>query len=339
MKTITVKNVNIALEAALWHLKVSGVVADSRNGKVLMAPTPVTTCYLKPTERVLFSAMRDANPFFHLMESIWMLAGHNDVAFPNRYASQIAAYSDGGIVLYGAYGHRWRSAFGKDQLSMLIKTLTKNPHTRRAVLAMWDGGRDLWAADADSLDVPCNTHAYFSAVHGKLDMTVCCRSNDAVWGAYGANAVHFSMLQQFIAEAVGIPVGVYYQMSNNLHIYIERPDVQRLFVNDIGDIRYLPDDRYNSYTHMEPVQLIQPQERWEDFLIDAEVFLSDPDGDTIFMTEYFNDVVAPMQIAHSAYKVGDSAGAYAAACNIAAFDWRIACIEWLNRRTNRRTLK
>ena len=33
----------------------------------------------------------------------------------------------------------------------------------------------------------------------KLCMTVCNRSNDMLWGAYGANVVHMSMLQEFVA--------------------------------------------------------------------------------------------------------------------------------------------
>src|SRR5690606_25799426 len=33
------------------------------------------TEYSHPQERVLFSAVRDANPFFHFMESLWIMAG------------------------------------------------------------------------------------------------------------------------------------------------------------------------------------------------------------------------------------------------------------------------
>jgi hypothetical protein len=331
MKVITAKNVNHALSDALWWLKVAGIHAESRNGPVLMAPGPVTTCYMHPTERVLFSQLRDANPYFHLMESVWMLAGHNDVAFPARYAKQIVEYSDGGIILYGAYGHRWRDFYGRDQLRAVIDMLRKDHNTRRAVLAMWDGSRDLWAADAGSLDVPCNTHIYFSAVQARLDMTVCCRSNDAVWGAYGANAVHFSVLQQFIAEAVGLDVGVYYQMSSNLHIYTDRPDVQRVYGVNTEDVLYVPDDRYN-FQAVEPQRLLQPQELYEWFLEDAEVFTSDPDGDAEYRTEFFNETIAPMQVSHTAHKAGDLLGALNAASQIRATDWRVACVEWLGRR-------
>jgi hypothetical protein len=47
----------------------------SRAGDVLVAPHPVMSVTSIPTERVLFDPARDANPFFHLFESLWMLAG------------------------------------------------------------------------------------------------------------------------------------------------------------------------------------------------------------------------------------------------------------------------
>lgn len=331
MKTITARNVNGALEDALWWLKTAGVVCQTRNGPVLMAPGPVMTKYTHPTRRVMFSARRDANPFFHLMESLWMLGGRNDVEFPARYAKQINEYSDDGLVLAGGYGARWRQRFGIDQLLAIIKMLRNDIQTRRAVLQMWDCMTDLDAAMGGGLDVPCNTHAYFSAVRGVLDMTVCCRSNDAVWGAYGANAVHFSMLQQFVAEATGIPIGSYYQLSNNLHIYTDRADVRRLFGVSTNDVLYKSDDRYRLST-VKPEPLIQPCETAEMFLRDVAAFLEDPDGDTLYSTEFFNGTVAPMQVAHTAHKAGDRLGELNAARSIVATDWCVACCEWLGRR-------
>lgn len=331
MRVISARNVNGALSEALWWLKIAGMYSGSRNGSVLRAPEPVTTVYARPAERVMFSALRDANPFFHLMESIWMLGGKNDVAFPARYARQINAYSDDGLTLAGGYGHRWRNRFGVDQLTAIIKLLRTDPSTRRAVLQMWDCATDLDAAASGGLDVPCNLICMFDVVSGMLNMTVCCRSNDAVWGAYGANAVHFSMLQQFLAEATGISIGKYYQVSNNLHIYTGRPDVQRLLADNTREVIYKADDRYAAGL-VRPVALIQPHEYYENFLNDVEMFLTDPDGDSAYSTSFFNDTVVPAQIAHTAHKNGDKEDALQAAISISAADWRAACVEWLRRR-------
>jgi hypothetical protein len=52
-------------------------------------------------------------------------------------------------------------------------------------------------------------------------MTVFNRSNDIVWGAYGANAVHFSFLLEFMSRLTNYPVGTYTQISVNWHAYEE----------------------------------------------------------------------------------------------------------------------
>src|SRR3990170_4411256 len=76
----------------------SGVIrtnaVPSRVGECLMVEEPVIVSYDQPRERVLFNQARDANPFFHLYESLWMLAGRNDVASLAYYNSKISQYSD-----------------------------------------------------------------------------------------------------------------------------------------------------------------------------------------------------------------------------------------------------
>ena len=80
MHVINARNVNSAYPQALHYIAIAGDRVASRNGPVLRAPEPVSTVYAKPWERVLFDPQRDANPFFHLFESLWMLDGRNDVA-------------------------------------------------------------------------------------------------------------------------------------------------------------------------------------------------------------------------------------------------------------------
>jgi hypothetical protein len=219
MKIITARNVHQALPEAVWSLRTSGVERDSRNGKVLIMPTPVTTVYLRPVERVLFWPERDANPFFHLLESMWMLSGRRDIEPLTKIVKRMQDFSDDGIVQHGAYGHRWRVFFGKNQLRQIISQLEKNREDRRCVLQMWDAREDL---GRNGRDVPCNTTATFQInSEGALDLAVFCRSNDIVWGAYGANAVHFSFLLEYVATCLNVPIGRYYQISVNWHGYLD----------------------------------------------------------------------------------------------------------------------
>ena len=225
------RNVNTAwreLITGLHEGRIPTEVQSSRAGEVLVVEEPVILTYEKPRERVLFSAARDANPFFHLYEALWMLAGRNDVRALSYYNGRMKEFSDDGNTFNAAYGERWRRVpwYGGtelDQLGQIVKHLSRNPISRRAVLTMWDIEKDLVNIE-QSKDLACNTHAYFAIEDPgsgprRLNLTVCNRSNDLVWGMLGANVVHFSILQEYLACRLGLEVGVYNQFTNNLHVY------------------------------------------------------------------------------------------------------------------------
>jgi hypothetical protein len=150
------RTVSEALHNGLHAIRVFGIAKPSRVGDVLVMPRPVMTEYQDPTNRVLFSPMRDANPFFHVMETLWMLAGRNDLPWLVRFNKRFASYSDdGGLTQPGAYGYRWRNYFGHDQLMDIILELKQNPDSRRVVLTMWDGGsRATWNATLNQGQAP-----------------------------------------------------------------------------------------------------------------------------------------------------------------------------------------
>ena len=102
MRSIVARNVSEALYLAKQAIDIEGVEVDTRNGKALEFPTPVMTTYKVSTERVLFYPQRDANPFFHFMEGLWMLAGRNDVAWISQFNGRINTYSDTGAHFHGA---------------------------------------------------------------------------------------------------------------------------------------------------------------------------------------------------------------------------------------------
>ena len=207
----------------------------SRVGPCISVLEPVTTIYSRPRQRVLLNAERDPNPFFHLYESLWMLAGRNDVEFVSYFVKRMAEFSDDGKTLHGAYGWRWTNFFTHDQIESAIDMLHKDPTSRRCVVTLWDPYRDPIKAAAGGKDVPCNTQIYFDIRDGEhLNMSVTCRSNDALWGAYGANVVHFSMLMEYVLESLklrGLPklqMGTYTQFSHDMHVYVDRFSTEKL---------------------------------------------------------------------------------------------------------------
>lgn len=327
MLVITARNVNDAFHEAMWKLPVYGIEETSRNGKVLTVPTPVTTHYLKPTERMLFHAKRDANPFFHVMEAMWMLAGRNDVATVARYAKNMKNYSDDSLNLSGAYGYRWRHYFGIDQIMWVIQHLRSHPDSRRAVITMWDAPNDCELVDSNSLDVPCNTTIYFRKVNNKLDMTVCCRSNDVVWGCYGANAVHMSYLQEFVAQGIGLEVGSYFQVSNNWHIYEPHFHLLKAQKDEDSDL-YLSSI---CSTHIPLLSDSHPAL----FLMEVEGLLGWNGLDTAppkLTSTYLRKVVVPLMNAWQFHKENNAKRAWTSAIAIRDEAVSIACTRWLDRR-------
>jgi len=325
MHSLVARNVNDAYFEGMWYMYLMGKEQSSRGGDVRTVPHPVVTQYEKPWERVLFNGPRRPNPFFHLMESMWMLAGRQNVSWLLKYNSRMQDFADHG-VLRGAYGYRWRKHWTEesgdsfDQIRMAIEMLKTSSTTRQAVIAMWDPGIDL---GTDNKDVPCNTHIYFRVVNEKLEMTLMCRSNDIVWGAYGANAVHFSFLHELVALGAGYPQGKMYQFSNNWHIYRRHWYL-------------LQEKEYegNPYeTHDHPfVPLIRPgtAETYQDVLRDAEdftgaLFL----WEHVFRTRFFTDVVLPMRKAWEAHKAGNDHAALVALGETYPCDWTDAGEIWI----------
>ena len=203
-------------------IKELGWETDSRNGKVWSMPHPITVKFNNPRNRILYSPSRDANPTFHLVEALWMLAGRNDTASLTKYVKKMQDYSDDGETFHAAYGHRWREHFHRDQLPVIIDRLRSHPNDRRSILAMWDAREDLYYNN-DMKDLPCNMLIKFSMTdndHKKqLNMTVFNRSNDVILGMLGANIVHMTVLQEYIASMLGIELGYYYVMSDDVHLY------------------------------------------------------------------------------------------------------------------------
>lgn len=340
MKEVFVDNVNSAVAQALPYLLEHGIREESRNGAVIVAPGPVMTVYVKPLERVLFAPARDANPFFHVMESLWMLAGRNDVEFPAKFAQRLYTYSDDGKIMWGAYGWRWKEFFGFDQLEVLIQELKTNPNTRRAVLAMWNGmdmtsvddvSSDLFNAVRGGKDVPCNTHAYFDVRGGKLNMTVCNRSNDAIWGCYGANAVHFAFLLEYMAEQIGVPVGVYRQFSNNFHAYTDFYNEEALkeIAEDAGR-----SNLYQTYPDTPIIPLGSTLEGWEEDL--ERLMRRDGVGNGLFNTPFFNGVAVPLYLAWESWKGGERSEALRILGTMPHSDWQINAIDWMMRRKEKK---
>lgn len=67
----------------------------------------------RPVERVVTVPGRANNVFAQIAETLWVLAGRNDLAFLSRYLPRAADFSDDGSTWRAAYGPRVRNWGGR----------------------------------------------------------------------------------------------------------------------------------------------------------------------------------------------------------------------------------
>jgi thymidylate synthase len=376
MHVLTVQNVNDALLKGMTLLatqRESGL-RETRNGPAYVFPEPVTTHYRYPTQRVLFSPERDANPFFHLLEALWMLGGQRDVKRMAWLVPRMAQYSDDGETFHAAYGYRWRHWRADidtredeyeeyDQIIGVVTELQINPRSRRAIIQMWDPVHDMGKPPIPAKDLPCNTTIKFSIDYREpssadprvsmLNMIVFNRSNDIIMGAYGANAVHLSVLQEYVAAMLGVRVGWYEQVSCDYHAYKEEfdrlwKDTQFVAASEppmridpyarFGApessvmVKSLVDDPTTFDEALEQFLAAWERESWEDM---AEFQSS---------SQFIDHVAHPMLWAYHLYRdLNDPRGAYAWLDNNmedeGRVDWLIAGRDWMRRRVIARSRK
>lgn len=100
-------------------------------------------------------------------EPLWFLTGSRR---PDEFLNKFAKIWDGFENIDGtvstAYGYRWRHAFGRDQISSLIKLLSREPSSRHGVVFAWNPAED-GLGGIKRKNVPCPIGFTFNVIGGK----------------------------------------------------------------------------------------------------------------------------------------------------------------------------
>jgi thymidylate synthase len=164
--------------------------------------------------------------FSCLGELTWYLSKKNDVDRIAHYIPKYSEYNEDGVV-HGGYGPRLFAFDGIDQVDYVIETLRKRPDSRRAVIQIFDHSD----VATKHLDVPCTCSLQFLVRAGELQLIVFMRSND-VWLGLPHDIFCFTMLQELIANAIGVPFGSYIHVAGSLHLYEKDSAKARSFLNE-----------------------------------------------------------------------------------------------------------
>jgi len=255
----------------------NGVWRRVRGFDCLEIPHPVTIELTNPSNRYITISKRKWNPFLPWAESLWMALGLNDLnSLPGRYVKNLYTYSDNGRTWRGGYGPRLRAYSGNatdydisepqyrhifsgyvkliDQLRYVIEALQRDLSTRQAIIQFGDPPKDCFDENnilKETKDFPCSRVLQFMVVDGKLNLTLYIRSNDILYGLSAVNITNFTLMQEYVANIIGIPVGKYYHIVNNLHLYKEHKEKIHQFADlrltdHVNELQWYYKDRFKS---------------------------------------------------------------------------------------------
>lgn len=225
------ENINDLVEEAVTHCYRSGAAQESRNGetKSLFDATMELT---DPTQRYLNLPWRKSNIFQLMFETLWVLAGEEELGHLEVFLPRARQYSDDGETWHDAYGPRIMGSkkYGySNQLQDALNLLKADINTRRAFISIFDPQRDTQTARQlvgveSPKAIPCNDGIFFWVENDHLNMKVVQRSGDLFFGAGSINLFEFSVIHEMMFEFLKeehpqLKMGVYRHNSINLHLY------------------------------------------------------------------------------------------------------------------------
>lgn len=194
-----------------------GVTRDSERGATTeLIGSSLTVRY--PRRRLDTTRTRKMNPAFAFAEFIAMLSGIEDLAYFEQFIPSYGKYSSDGKVLDGAYGTRL-VVDGRSQIDAIIDKLSGGLESRRAVAAIYD--RQDLLKSAGGLNTPCTLNLQFLVdSQQRLHLVAYMRSSDIYLGLPNDIAA-FTLLQEYVALKLNLPLGDYHHLAGSLHFYHE----------------------------------------------------------------------------------------------------------------------
>ena len=256
-------------------------------GKRIKELRPACFEFQNPYNRVTFLGSRRINPFFQVAEALWILSGRSDVEWLCKFNANMRQFSDDGVYFNAPYGERLRT-YGKnsahniiinpvDQFVDVYNKLINDKDTRQAVMVIscphFDNSK--YTIGEKGRDIACNLVITFKIRHNKLDMTVFNRSNDLIYGTFGANLNQFSTIQEMMLSWLknskvegfeDLEIGTYCQITDSLHLYLD--DYGSKCNQDIIDYYTAhPDDTaYVDFNSTTEPRMKQSQEQFDQML-------------------------------------------------------------------------
>ena len=191
-----------------------------------------------------------------LTELIWILNGRTDLGYLHQHGVRYwdADYkrsnrTDNNLGL--VYGYQWRHSYGVDQLDVLLRTIQKEPSSRRLLVNAWN------PSELHNMVLPPCHYGFQIYIRGnKMDLMWQQRSADIFLGLPYDIAM-YGLLLEFLAEGAGLTPG---QLIGNLgecHLYNNHIEQGKLQLS--RDLKELPKIKVKKGIELKNKKLILPQ--------------------------------------------------------------------------------
>jgi len=154
-------------------------------------------------------------PWSFIPEIMWMLSGVKDLHWLSQHTKIWDSFAETDGTVTAAYGMRWRSTFGVDQLGNVMEKLSMDPSSRHGVVMMWDPSTDLTIPQKN---VPCPVMFTLNVIQGRLSLHLVLRSNDMALG-HPTDIAGFALLNHILAQKLSLIPGVLTVSISNAHVY------------------------------------------------------------------------------------------------------------------------
>jgi thymidylate synthase len=177
-------------------------------------------------------------------ELLWFLKGESNIKYLTDHGISIwNEWADEKGELGHIYGYQWRSwpgynGSGIDQISGIIDSLKKDPHSRRHIVSAWN------VADLDNMNLPpCHVMFQFYVADNKLSCQLYQRSADIFLGV-PFNIASYSLLLMMVAQVTGLIPHEFIHTLGDAHIYLNH--IEQVKIQLSRDTKPLPKVKLNT---------------------------------------------------------------------------------------------
>jgi thymidylate synthase len=161
-----------------------------------------------------------------IYELLWFLRGETNVGWLQKHGVTIWdewAKSDGDLgPIYGYQWRHWNTPRGEiDQMAQVIKSLKKNPDSRRHIVSAWN------PADIDEMALPpCHALFQFYVAAGAVSCQMYQRSADLFLGV-PFNIASYALLTLMVAQVTSLEPGDFVLTLGDAHLYVNHLEKAR----------------------------------------------------------------------------------------------------------------